>query len=198
MTTSSEAVPSPDRRTRPRALFGRLGGVVLSSDTLSRASPVRLPSGYRHERSDNIGRGEAARLMRSVGWPVSYADLKYIEATWRAHRVHTLEVGVRDASDELVGFGGIVYIGTSGELCDLVVKEEHQHHGIGRYIVAARLEMAEAADITSLYMPYLEETNTLEPYYRENGFVRTDLGELVLGPNPVSITKTPPKPNAEP
>ncbi len=55
-------------------------------------------------------------------------------------------------------------------------------------IIDARLVLAAAVGITSLYIPYLEPTNSLADYYIDNGFKLTEAGELVLGPEPVSVS----------
>ncbi len=173
-----------DRHAQNKAATGRLPN----------ASGPQLPEGYFYANPTEIGTSELAELYLQTGLvegvitsmidSIVLTDKNFQDAG--KVRLHT---GVRTAeAGQLIGYGSVLYQGKSGELCDFGVVPDHRHRGIGRAIIDARLASAEAAGITSLYMPYLEPTNPLTSYYLENGFRQTEAGEFVLGANPVSLS----------
>ncbi|MGC1176967.1 MAG: GNAT family N-acetyltransferase [Candidatus Saccharimonadales bacterium] len=154
-----------------------------------------LPQAYRYADPAGIEPKEVARLYQEVGWDeYTGADIKDLNESWRARGVTMLDVGVRDKGGLLVGFGSIFYRDKAGMLNGFAVIPACQSLGIGKAIIDERLRRAELVGVESLYIPYLKLTNTLESYYLEQGFQRTELGELVRGPHPVSITGERPRP----
>ena len=146
-----------------------------------------LPEGYSFADPEKIRLRERAELMRRLDKNTNSVKLREVDRYLRARKLGIMDVGVRDGDGRLAGFGRIIHKGERGELSDLLVDPEHQHQGIGRAIVSERLRLAEAAGLTSLYMPYLQKTNSLRPYYRQKGFRETHEGEVVRGPNPDSV-----------
>lgn len=143
-----------------------------------------LPEGYYFEDPSRIDPYEVPVLLRQVeigefigdNYIAGRAtDPGFTDTSW-------LDVGVRDATGQLVGYGSIACKGQFGELCDFVVSPAHQSLGIGKAIIDERLVRAEQTGIEWLYMPWLEDTNTLKSYYIEKGFHETPRGELVRGP----------------
>jgi GNAT superfamily N-acetyltransferase len=129
--------------------------------------------------------------MVSVGWTHVHPGLFGPDRLRRAERqtVTKFDVGVRALSGTLVGFGSLSYRRQNGELGDFVVAETERGRGIGKAIINIRLRQAESKGVTSLYMPYLEPTNTLRSYYLENGFqVLTNGKAIGRGPKPMSLT----------
>jgi ribosomal protein S18 acetylase RimI-like enzyme len=172
--------------------LGRLGvrkSVMLEAIGRDRAP---LPEGYQY--AGKIKAKELASLMQEVGWPATTPSLRRDRRVWGSKGISTFEVGVRDKSGKLVGYGALFHKGKDGELGNFVVSPDHQGQGIGKVIIDERLEMAEQTGLTSLYMPFLDQTNTLRSYYEEKGFREGTSGEVVRGPHAVSITGTQPIP----
>lgn len=147
-----------------------------------------IPEGYSLDDSRRIIPAERAGLIRSLGRNTSSPKLITSDMGYQSEGISILDVGVRAEDSELVGFGRVLSVGESGELCSLVVDPSHRSNGIGKAIIDERLRRAEAAGITSFYIPYLMPTNTLRSYYEEKGFRHSPIGELVRGPHPVSVS----------
>jgi len=185
---------SPERFTpavpRPLDRLGSLG-LMAASEPLT-YERIPLPLGYTYESPIMINNKEFIALCRQVEIGEGLAD------DWRNERyllmrscdAKPVDIGVRAADGSLVGFGAIAHKGDIGELCDFVVSPEHQGRGIGKAIILERLRIAEELGITSLYVPFLETTNTLVSFYLEHGFIRTERGAYVFGPNPASVFPT--------
>lgn len=193
--TQPESVSHPERRRR-KLLHRVLGRMSIDSPVPSytyRKERAPLPETYSY--TDHVTRTEIADLMNKVDWEeVNPDSLLAEDKRDKNNNRHKLRVGVRDADKQLVGYGVVLYKGRRGELCDFVVSPDQQGQGIGRAIIEEQLAEAERFGIKSLYIPYLEETNTLRSYYEEKGFTETPAGELVRGPDPRSISGMQPKP----
>ncbi|SRR6266568_184252 len=156
------------------------------------AADLDLPEGYSY--ATRIKRIEVARLhfcSESSGETLLSTLTTMIndEMDFETAGKGRLNVGVREDYDkQLIGFGSILFQGVSGEFFDFVVDPAHRHRGLGRAIIAARLAVAAAAGVTSLYIPYLEPTNSLASYYIDNGFKLTEAGEFTLGADPISVS----------
>ena len=147
-----------------------------------------LVPGYLYD-TNPVDSGEMADLM-NVSFPanpLTRRDLDTFDVLARRIGIESATVAIRSDSGQLVGAGCLLYMGLQGELCDLSVLPDHRGNGLGKALVARRLQIAEERNVDSLYMPYLEPTNTIGHYYLERGFRWTDAGELVRGSNPVSI-----------
>lgn len=141
-----------------------------------------LVEGYRLTEPVTITPPEVGNLFRQVEIG-RYVTDDYL--TDRHNPLSTqegggfLDVGVRDADDELVGFGSVAHNGHAGMLGDFVVSPAHQGRGIGKAIISERLRLAEEVGVTTLSIPNLEPTNTLRTYYLRHGFIPTASGLLV-------------------
>lgn len=69
----------------------------------------------------------------------------------------------------------------------MAVDPDHRGRGIGKALIDARLRFAEQKGVENIYMPKLEDTNTLSSYYAEQGFRETPDGSVVRGENPMSM-----------
>jgi len=189
-TDAMRRVETP-RRKRFAHIFGRTSlGRSVQVENVSERSRAPLPEGYHYADPSKIKLREEAALKRTteIGKGVTLGDLRRRDREFRHRGISMLKVGVRDVGGRLVGFSTVVCKDDNGEPSDLAVNPAHQHQGIGRSLVDESLGLAEEAGITSLYMPYLEETNTLNTFYVERGFRKTEAGEVVRGPHPISVT----------
>jgi len=150
---------------------------------------VPLPEGYVFTDPQTITPREFADLNNQVeiGKGSTEKYLPYRAQVYGEMGFSVIDVGVRTAEGELIGFGSVVSKEDYGRLADFVVSPQHQGRGIGKSIITKRMIEAEAAGITSFHMPALESTNHLKSYYLELGFTETPEGDLVRGPNPVPL-----------
>jgi GNAT superfamily N-acetyltransferase len=181
---------SEPMRTPPEALAA-LGGAAVSevlTEQDLRALP-ELPDGYHYDPTSEGGDDqEIADLMNATGTMenITAESLRRVNALASQTRVHKRGIGVRTADDTLVGYGALFYKGDKGTLVDFAVNPQHQHRGIGKAILDARLGVAEEHGLTSLETE-LAPTNTLRTYYLEHGFRDARAGELVRGSDPANL-----------
>ena len=185
----TEKLTLTEKPATSHSIFGRIG--LRRSAEIKRVSErTPLPKGF-HYAKPWIHPSEEAELKQKVeiGKDTDERGLHGRDITYKNAGVETFKVGVRNRMGGLVGFGTIAYKGDVGELGNFVVDPSVQGKGIGKAIIDERLRLAEQAGVTSLYMPDLEPTNTLESYYIEKGFHIAPEGELVRGPHPVSVVQ---------
>jgi N-acetylglutamate synthase-like GNAT family acetyltransferase len=187
-------IPNPEllqeSTTPPKQLTQELGHTGLGSGVEVDIVHTPLPDGYHYAEAAGIDPGEVIALVRQPGieWDVDDDEIQMQRTDARANGLTLQDVGVRDSDHSLVGFGSLAFRGEYGELGNFVVSPAHQSKGIGKAIIDARLAMADAAGITSLYIAPLEPTNTLRSYYAQKGFHETPAGEMVRGPHPIPLT----------
>lgn len=160
---------------------------VMTSFVLS-AERLCLPGGYVYADNQTITSNELATLFNQSGLMtrVTASELRQADRAYANAGLKYLELGIRSLPGNLVGFGRIYHYGGSGVMCDFAVDPLHQRQGLGRALIAGRLGMAEAAGVSSLYIPYLRDTNPLRNYYFELGFSETAFGEFIRGANPLT------------
>ena len=74
---------------------------------------------------------------------------------------------------------------------DLVVHPDDQHVGLARALTTERLAMAEDLEIDSLFIPPITEQNSLEFFYKEQGFTKNPDGSFMRGPDPRPVLYMP-------
>ena len=164
-------------------------GALLVEHEKMVAARAPLPEGYTYDDSGVISFEEIAALtklaMPDDAEDYDVAGVKDYHISLLMKDISTITTGVRSQNGQLVGFSRLSYKGSHGELGDFMVDPNHQSRGIGKAMIDTRLNYAEAAGVTSLYMPYLEPTNTLRSYYYEKGFFEyIPDGPVMRGPDP--------------
>lgn len=88
-----------------------------------------------------------------------------------------IDVGVYDTERQLVGYGGVTYMGLLGAMGALVVDAEHRGRGIARALIDKRIGLATARGIDILGVQ-LGQGNPLRSFYEERGFRLRENGWL--------------------
>ncbi len=124
-----------------------------------------LPEGYSF--AEKVSAQEVINLRTTCQWGAE----RRIEAWRQAIDTSLAVVGVRIESD-LVGVGFLSGNTRHAFLSDLTVHPEHRSRGIGRAIVARRLNLASSMGPNGIPYIYAEilASNTLSDYYVQLGF----------------------------
>jgi GNAT superfamily N-acetyltransferase len=187
--TPAETKKPPSKPSLVSKWLGRTG---VRSAELEDQERAPLPEGYHYVDRRHIKPGELNGLNHRAGWTHTTHKDAWLQLRGKlSGGQQEIIVGVRNKDGGLVGFGGLIYRGDQGEPGDFAVDPDFRSQGIGKAIIDERLRLAEKEGITSLYMPYLEPTNTLRSYYIEKGFRETPAGEVVRGPNPAPLNPVP-------
>lgn len=194
-SSSETKKPSP----RLSRISKRLGKTGVRSTEVEDQERAPLPEGYRYVDRKHMNPGELSHLYHRVGWTNATHKSAWLQLRGKlGGGQKEIIVGVRNKEGGLVGFGGLIYRGDQGVPGDFAVDPDFRSQGIGKAIIDERLRLAENEGVTSLYMPYLEPTNTLRSYYVEKGFSELPTGEIVRGPNPAPLESTPAKQEPSP
>lgn len=144
-----------------------------------------LPEGYVFADPQSVDGERVQRLFRDkIGW--RHATKRRLREQIIRHQqrgVHVVNVAIKQEDGHLAGFATLLHKDGAGKFCNLGVDPRDRSNGLGQALVLERLRLAEAAGVTSLEIPYLEDTNTLKSFYGEHGFTELADGTLVRGIN---------------
>jgi GNAT superfamily N-acetyltransferase len=141
-----------------------------------------LPEGYYYADPRTTTETEVTSLVLSANQGDQLSDFDFPDA---AHPERFYVVARDQYRNALVGFSLLEVFPKSparerqsGMLSYLMVHPDHQHNGIARALILERLRIAHALGLGRLTAG-VSQKNTLEPFYRENGFVN-NIGEYEL------------------
>ena len=168
------------------------GSVQDNRDRVASGEAAPLPEGYKYGRITDFSHTDLEELFRTA-----YSDEQVWNMYLSTRGEDLAKAGLKELdvlitnNGHLAGFATIISRGHQGEMGDLVVHPDDQHVGLARALTTERLAMAEDLEIDSLFIPPITEQNSLEFFYKEQGFTKNPDGSFMRGPDPRPVLYMP-------